>query len=589
MASAMKRNRRTWLIAFAVLACTVVIAVLVGVLVPVLTARKAGNDTGKPDTTSENSRVYIGNATIQGVCRGSVCSWKGVRYAAAPIDGLRFAPPQDPPLPTGTVNATVAGPVCLQRSDRAVQSEDCLFVNVQRPINVNGALPVLIFIHGGAFENGAGSFFDLSGMIGAGVKQDLPVVAMTINYRLGLFGFLAGSDMLGQKDVSLNNGFRDMRQAIRWARSNIHVWGGDPDRITIWGQSAGSFGVTAQLLDVPHTKQQPTFAAAILQSGAPSGVPIDPPSVRDDLFNMTLSRAGCERENGTDASVTFACLRAVQADALRTISVELSQLSSNDSTVPRGRDTWVPVLDGGNATDGFYAAQPSVLVQQNRLVNVPIMIGDVLDEGTVFAPRTITTDQGTADWLSRVYFSSPSNETMARAKLDDVLRAYPSTPAAGSPYNDNGKVFFGPSNQYKRLASVYGDIRFDASRRLFLQTSSSQPGRKPIFAYQFAQLTTGTPPFLGVPHGSDVRTVQLSGGKQSTVGVLMARQWLSFATYHTPVPTTQPGLPAWPPYSVDVPLLLQYHDGQTALINDTFRQAEIDLLNHPDILLLTSR
>lgn len=170
----------------------------------------------------------------------------GLRFAAAPVGTLRFAPPQPPPIPPAKQLATVKEPSCPQAGSADSQNEDCLFLNVQRPDNVSLAtkLPVLVHIHGGGFETGSSKDNNPAAMIALGASHNQPIVVVRINYRLGLFGFLAGSEMQTARDanssnVGLNRGFQDMKMAIDWVISHIAVFGGDPSRITIWGQSAG--------------------------------------------------------------------------------------------------------------------------------------------------------------------------------------------------------------------------------------------------------------------------------------------------------------------------------------------------------------
>jgi carboxylesterase type B len=170
----------------------------------------------------------------------------GLRFAAAPVGNLRFAPPQPPPAPPAMQRATVKEPSCPQAGKAANQNEDCLFLNVQRPESVPLAtrLPVLLHIHGGGFEAGSSKDNDPAALISLGESHDQPVVVVRINYRLGLLGFLAGSELQTARDadsnnVGLNRGFQDMKMAIEWVQSHIAVFGGDPSKITIWGQSAG--------------------------------------------------------------------------------------------------------------------------------------------------------------------------------------------------------------------------------------------------------------------------------------------------------------------------------------------------------------
>lgn len=138
------------------------------------------------------------------------------------------------------------GPRCPQAGSTDDQDEDCLFLNIQRTSTapLSKKLPVLVFFHGGGFETGSGNDNDPRELLRVGRDNDQDVVIVRINYRLGLLGFLASSELedlrnSDARNVGLNNGFKDMKTATRWVKAHIDAFGGDADRVTIWGQSAG--------------------------------------------------------------------------------------------------------------------------------------------------------------------------------------------------------------------------------------------------------------------------------------------------------------------------------------------------------------
>lgn len=528
------------------------------------------------------SAVKDGKATYQGSCSNGVCTWKGIQYARAPIGDLRFAPARDPTTPSGTIDATKYGPQCLQ-SGSGTQSEDCLFVNIQRPSNVglNTKLPVLLFVHGGGFQTGAGSNQDATAMVMAGSNANLPAIVMTINYRLGLFGFLGGSTFSSRQnanrnDVSLNAAFTDVRQALKWAKGHVSAFGGDPAKITLWGQSAGSFASAAQMLG-SYTK--PNFAGVILESGSPGGVPIDPPSQKDGQYNDVLSSAGC-----AGASDTVACLRGVSAASLRTISIKQSNLNSSPNTTPRGYYSWTPVQDGGPSKGGFYTDRPSVVIKKGRFAAVPLLHGDCYDEGTYFAYQGSNSDVETFDYFKRIYFSDASANLLTQA-----LQQYPDDPVVGSPYlphdGDYSDRFYGALNQYKRIASLYGDIRYQSNRRFFMNAVASKGVR--AYSYEFAQYTPGNADSVGYPHGSDVSYV-FNTQSDNPFNDILARQWLSFATYQTPNKAGG-STPHWYQYTSSSKRVLYYANNTITSVNDNFRAGPIDFLNRADVLAATGR
>ena len=530
-------------------------------------------------TLATPSNVKDGTTTYSGSCDNGICSWKGIRYASPPIGNQRFSPAKAPAIISGTIDATQYGPKCLQ-SGGGSQSEDCLFANVFRPSNVdlNKKLPVLIFVHGGGFQSGAGSDHDPSQMILAG-GNDLQAIVVTINYRLGLFGFLGGSTFFqkqkqNRNDVTLNAAFTDVLQAIQWSSKHISSFGGDPDNITLWGQSAGSFASAAVMLRMHKT---PKFKGVILESGSPGGVPIDPASRKDDQFNTVVSSAGC---SGNPDVV--GCLRGASASNLLQISNSQANLNGNANTVPRGYYAWTGVQDGGPSNDGFFSDRPSQVINAGKFANVPILHGDCYDEGTYFAYQGSDNTQETFDYFKRIYFD---NDQL----LNQALQQYPDDPVVGSPYlphdGDYSNRFYGATNQYKRIASLYGDIRYQANRRFFLNAIANRGTT--AYSYEFAQYTQGNADSLGYPHGSDLDYVfNVQDG--NPFGTKLARQWLSFAKYQTPNKAGN-GLPTWKHYTAKSPKVLYYANNTITTIDDTFRKGPIDFLNSPAVLATSGR
>ncbi|MBV8928403.1 MAG: carboxylesterase/lipase family protein, partial [Mycobacteriaceae bacterium] len=204
--------------------------------------------------TSDNAVIETTHGPVRGSDNGRVTAWKGVRYAAPPLDELRWRAPQPPQPWTEIADATRPGPVCPQPQLPGVpldlgapQHEDCLTLNIWASSGTapGDAKPVMVWIHGGAYVLGSASqpLYDGTLLASGG-----DVVVVTVNYRLGALGFLDLSSLnTPTQRFDTNIGLRDVVAALRWVRANIAAFGGDPDRVTLFGESAGG-GVVTTLL-----------------------------------------------------------------------------------------------------------------------------------------------------------------------------------------------------------------------------------------------------------------------------------------------------------------------------------------------------
>ena len=261
---------------------------------------------------------------------GKVKAFLGLPYAAPPVGDLRWKAPEPPAKWKGTRDAGKFGAHCAQLhvyDDMIFQdgagSEDCLFLNVYAPADAKAKskLPVMFWIHGGGYSGGAsseprhnGDFLPLKG-----------VVLVTINYRLGVFGFLATADLAKEADGATGNyGLRDQVAALQWVKENIGQFGGDPGNVTIFGESAGSFAVST-LMAAPSA--QGLFQKAIGESGAAFSdpVPADALETREKADAAWVDSVGVK---------SLAELRALPTDKIL------------DATKKKGMTGFWPVVDG---------------------------------------------------------------------------------------------------------------------------------------------------------------------------------------------------------------------------------------------------
>jgi len=212
------------------------------------------------------TRVQLAAGTIEGAAHGPVTAWLGVPYAAAPVGPLRFQEPAPVEPWSGVRPATTRGPAAIQpRGIGEPTSEDCLCLNIWSPTGATGPTggqtlrPVLFWIHGGGFTTGSGAQYG-----GAGLALLGDIVVVTINYRLGVLGFVDLGAVCSDP-VPSNLGLRDQLAALRWVRDNIAAFGGDPARVTVAGESAGSMAVSL-LMVAPGARG--LFRAAIMESGS---------------------------------------------------------------------------------------------------------------------------------------------------------------------------------------------------------------------------------------------------------------------------------------------------------------------------------
>ncbi|MDY6919598.1 MAG: carboxylesterase family protein [Pseudomonadota bacterium] len=239
--------------------------------------------------------------------KGTVRTFLGIPYAEAPTGALRFRPPQ-PVMPwKGVLKTLTFSPSCVQPPGPLAapgeQSEDCLTLNVYSPAGAKpGAKPVMVFIHGGAFVSGGSSQYD-----GARLAEDYGVVVVTLNYRLGALGFLSHPelDQELQAPQSGNLGLKDQQLALHWVQQNIVAFGGDPQQVTLFGESAGSASTCVHMVAPGSQDLAQQF---IMESGVCiGGLPINS-KTQSDAIGEALLQALCP-----EATDRLGCLRELPA------------------------------------------------------------------------------------------------------------------------------------------------------------------------------------------------------------------------------------------------------------------------------------
>ena len=350
------------------------------------------------DSTSNataTTTVVLPAGTVIGSVGDGVEYFRGIPYAQPPTGSLRLKPPVR--LESfGSVQATGVGPACPQGTaiditplllDVSVlpdveetlffgstlgdETEDCLTISVMRPQGTaaHAKLPVLFWIFGGGFEMGSPQMYNGSVLIPQSVAQGKPIIFVAVNYRLGAFGFLGGSEVLA--DGAANLGLLDQRMGLEWVADNIAAFGGDPDAVTIWGESAGSISVFDQLALFDGNNiynGRPLFRGAIMDSG--SITPTEPVNgvKAQGIFDMVVEVAGCA--SATD-SAKLECLRGVDYDTFLNASNSVPTYLGYDSLT----FSYAPRPDGRILT-----ASPEDLAQRGKYAAVPTIIGNQENE-----------------------------------------------------------------------------------------------------------------------------------------------------------------------------------------------------------------
>ncbi|EGN97860.1 hypothetical protein SERLA73DRAFT_109097 [Serpula lacrymans var. lacrymans S7.3] len=511
--------------------------------------------------------VQLDNATFTGVNSGNVSKFLGIPFAQAPVGNLRFQLPQPHPSYVGDHAASEYSIACPQQAiripamkgvpayavDSVVQSfgdlaspagEDCLYINVIAPANVTSMskLPVVLWIFGGGFQGGSASSANGSVIVERSLELNEPVIYVSMNHRLVSFGFLASQEV---KDAGVGNlGLQDQREAMRWVQKYISSFGGDPTKVTLWGQSSGAISVSLQML-TNGGDTEGLFRAAYMQSGSP--IPVGDITKGQTYYDFLVDQTGC-----SGALDTLQCLREVPYDILKSAVDRTPNIFSYQSLVL----AWVPRADGN-----FLMDDPQKLVQQGSVANIPIISGDCDDEATMFSFSTlnITTNDQVYEYIKSYFLPNAPSENVTT-----LLEMYPQNVTEGSPFNTGYLNVITP--QFKRLAALQGDGTFQGPRRFFLQQRSGKQNMWSFLSKRFKAT-----PFLGAFHGSDLFNVFGPGD--------MTDYLVRFVANLDPNGNTSI---YWPQYTTQSPNLLTFRGGLTRLniTQDTYRKEAMDYITN---------
>ncbi len=511
------------------------VAAMLSVLALTIGCSSGSTVTSSPASTPADPAVV---QTAAGAVRGVVAAdhrlFAGVPYAAPPVGPLRWQPPA-PARPWPDVrDATRHGPRCIQdvRADPEFgrqTDEDCLTLDVWTPPTAtNRKRPVMVWIHGGAFINGSAGIYDARSLA---VRGDIIVV--TINYRLGTLGFLAHPS-LGPAGAVGNYGLADQQAALRWVRDNIESFGGDPENVTIAGESAGAMSVCDHLA-APGSAG--LFRGAIIQSG-PCQAQLALPEA--ERISIDYARnVGCG-----DPATAADCLRGLPADELRD-PVRYYRIGGDALSGPVTGSSVLPV-------------DPMAAIANGEVARVPVLIGSNHDEFTLFMALEYLRGQT----LPADGYPKALSDTFGPT-ADMVAERYPL-----DRYDGSAPLAYSAAVTDAMFSCVDARIAEDLARAA------------PVYAYEFNDRNAPAPeplrtlPFpVGASHSLELRYLFDVGGSpglspaQRSLSDQMIDYWSGFVSTGVP---NRDGLPEWPEVGEDASAenRLSLKPGDVTVMND---------------------
>jgi carboxylesterase type B len=470
--------------------------------------------------------VETASGPVLGLASEGVEAFLGLPYAVPPVGDLRWTPPAPVEPWSGARDATAFGATCAAAQSHngpRSEEEDCLFLNVWRPAGTapDAGLPVYVYIHGGALQNGSSNQNDMAGLVAA-----TGIVGVNLNYRLGALGFLAHPALTAESGESGTWGLMDQQAALRWVRDNIAAFGGDPARVTIGGESAGGWSVCAHLV-APGSRG--LFAGAIIQSGS---CPSQPLAEAEAYGTAAAQALGCEGED-------LACLRALPVGRLLDMTY--------GGTVP------LPA----HGTP-FLPDPPREAIAAGDFAPVPVLIGATRDEGRFFSESL---DQAGYEGWVRSTFGERADQALVLYPWPSEADEFTGDYLSAAIITDSGQIY-----------GIGGCPNLQLTRDLAAQV--------PTYAYEFAHREGPGPmagygayvwgaahaaelPYLfpGFDMGSPIAPT-FDEGEQALAAEMKAR-WGAFVT--TGAPEAE-GLAPWPAFNDSGQVLSLRAEGGTTVV-----------------------
>jgi para-nitrobenzyl esterase len=492
--------------------------------------------------------------TVLGTVRGKVSDdgavevFKGIPFAAPPVGELRWKAPQ-PPIPwSGVLDAGKAGSACPQTGRSASTTEDCLFLNVWRAHGKpHNALPVMVYLHGGGQRQGEGDNYKLDWLVTRGA----PVIAVTINFRLNIFAFFAHKALTAEQPElgSGNAAMLDQIAALKWVRANIRRFGGDPDKVTIFGESGGAQAVCLLLASPPA---HGLFQRAITQSGPCQWQFYSSLSAAEERGVQDAASLGCTEKN------PMPCLRALPAGAV------LARERGAQKDTAGAQPAW-----GG----GAFPLPMREAMASGRFNRVPVMQGSTGQEAVFELSMRY---DGAGKVVTPAQYPAILAEYFGPSRVAAIEKRYPlasySTPfyALVAALTDSGMV----TNNRIGLCNMH------------LANQLLSP-HVPLYSFVFADQTAASPyatangprRLPGAGHGNDLAYLfhfgELSDAQRKISDAMIA-YWTNFAAKGDP---NGPGLPPWPAYQPEQQMVMKFMAEKVAADTDLYVQSQCKFWN----------
>jgi carboxylesterase type B len=492
----------------------------------------------------------------------------GIPYAQPPVGDLRLRRPRPFNESLDTFQATDYSPLCFNvptagQSDGSgiEQSEDCLTINVVRPANASSQnpLPVMFWIHGGGLVAGGSGIDWYNGTFLVQTAQNFsnPIIFVSINYRLSQLGFLAGKALADEGNLNL--GHYDQRLALHWVQENIEAFGGDPSKVTIFGESSGGHSVGLHFRAFGG-RDDSLFHGGISESGTADNYALPTEARFQASYDGLVANTTCR--NFTTAETQLSCLRRIPVDEFRFAVKNWSTGAVVDGDI-------IP-LSVANAVDTY---------RNGRYVKRPTITGANSDEGGGFAGVPTSEEQ--------VIKQLSTSLNLTTSQVQELTRLYPDDPYLGVPYNTGAYMPFGTPFS-KQVASIMGDVVFIALRRFVAQELAAQD--VPVWTYRFNQIPYMSADAGGVPHFAEVFYVFGNPNcplhlerclnphpYDYALSALMQSMWISFAVHLDPNMNNFPGAPTWPDYSENAENM-RFQNAGSSSEKDDFREEGIEFL-----------